>query len=164
MMCGAWVDMADLGRQLCRAHHHKPEFSVGLFFVADMHFGNSRNAKARGFSSPEAMDQAICDAWCARVREGDTVWVLGDVGEVSPLQRLPGEKHLVYGNDDRPKSRLIGSECFQSLQDFHLLETDCGPIELVHRPRIPENQTFPFCMATRMQCLMNQTLVFSLCQ
>lgn len=74
------------------------------FFLADMHFGNVTNARKRGFAGPSAMDEVIVAGWRSRVADGDLVWVLGDVGAIEPLRSLPDTKHLVLGNDDRPRS------------------------------------------------------------
>lgn len=107
---------------------------VTQFFIADMHFGSASNAKWRGFPSSEAMDEAIIAAWRERVSSKDVVWVLGDVGNLEPLADLPGEKLLIYGNTDRPKGAFVASGAFQSLKDEHILDTDEGPIFLVHKP------------------------------
>jgi calcineurin-like phosphoesterase family protein len=112
-------------------------FVVAEFFIADMHFGSPYRsyAKPRGFASVEAMHEAIADAWRSRVTASDTVWVLGDVGDVGGLAELPGMKHLIFGNDDRPKRDYKESDLFMSLRDSHILDTKGGSILLVHRPK-----------------------------
>ena len=55
------------------------------------------------------MNSAIIDGIAARLREGDDLWVLGDVADTGSggeelarvmIERLPGRKHLVRGNHD----------------------------------------------------------------
>jgi calcineurin-like phosphoesterase family protein len=110
---------------------------VAEFFTADMHFGSPYRsyAKPRGFSSVEAMHDAIAEAWRSRVTDADTVWVLGDVGDVAVLAELPGRKRLIFGNDDRPKRDYVASGVFEMLADSHVLDTGLGSILLVHRPK-----------------------------
>lgn len=105
------------------------------FFIADMHFGSASNAKWRKFSSSDAMDAAIIDAWRDRVADGDVVWVVGDVGSIDPLRNLPGTKHLVFGNDDTPKALFKNSAVFATYANSHIHESDRGPILLIHRPK-----------------------------
>jgi calcineurin-like phosphoesterase family protein len=107
------------------------------FFIADMHFGSPYRscAKPRGFASVEEMHSAIAEAWRSRVTASDTVWVIGDVGDSEMLAQLPGFKHLVFGNDDRPKRDYRACGLFESLSDAHILDTAHGSILLVHRPQ-----------------------------
>lgn len=57
------------------------------FFIADMHFGSPYRsyAKPRGFATVEAMHDAIVSTWRSRVSHEDTVWVLGDVGDLDVM-------------------------------------------------------------------------------
>lgn len=80
---------------------------TNVFFTADTHFGHANIIKfcARPFSSVEEMDEALIENWNAKVKECDTVFVVGDmfyrcenVAEI--LRRLRGKKHLILGNHD----------------------------------------------------------------
>jgi calcineurin-like phosphoesterase family protein len=115
------------------------------FFIADMHFGSPYKsyAKPRGFASVEEMHDAIAAAWRERVRPDDTIWILGDVGDIEPLRSLPGTKRLIYGNDDRPKRLFKESGLFATLEDAHVLETNWSPILLVHRPNDAKQENLP---------------------
>lgn len=115
------------------------------FFVADMHFGSPFRsyAKPRGFSSVEEMHEAISEAWRSRVSEEDTVWVLGDVGDLAVLAQLPGTKHLIFGNDDKPRGPIKESGLFASCQTCHVLETDQGQILLIHIPKGAKRDDLP---------------------
>jgi calcineurin-like phosphoesterase family protein len=114
-------------------------------FIADMHFGSPFRsyAKPRGFTSVEAMHDAIRDAWKGRVAPEDMVWVLGDIGDVELLRDLPGTKRLIFGNDDRPKTPIRQSGIFETCADSHVLETNWKPILLIHRPEDAEPGEMP---------------------
>jgi calcineurin-like phosphoesterase family protein len=118
---------------------------VTLFFVADMHFGSPFRsyAKPRGFATTGAMNAAIAEAWRSRVTEEDTVWILGDVGDLDSLAPLPGTKHLVFGNDDTPRAAFRDSGLFASHAMSHVLETGWGSILLIHIPKAAKQSDLP---------------------
>ena len=118
---------------------------MSVFFIADMHFGSPyrSNAKPRGFSSTEAMNDAIVEAWRSRVNDEDTVWVLGDVGDLEVMRTLPGKKHLIFGNDDTPRALFKDSGVFASYATSHELDTDNGPILLIHIPQAAKRNDLP---------------------
>lgn len=105
------------------------------FFIADMDFGSASNAKWRKFAASAGMDAAILKAWRERVGVGDIVWVLGDVGSLHPLRDLPGTKHLIFGNDDKPKRMFKESGLFARTANSHIHESDHGSMLLIHRPK-----------------------------
>lgn len=105
------------------------------FFIADMHFGNAWTAKRRKFPTAADMDATIAAAWKERVGGGDTVWVLGDIGSLESLRDLPGTKHLIFGNDDKPRGPIKESGDFASLADAHTHRSSHGAMLLVHRPQ-----------------------------
>jgi calcineurin-like phosphoesterase family protein len=77
--------------------------SASAFAIADLHLGDERVAKARGFDDAAAMTETLIARWNQTVSECDMVYVLGDVakrGHLSPIESLKGEKHLVCGNAD----------------------------------------------------------------
>lgn len=101
-----------------------------IFFLSDLHMGHENFLKfvdetgdyVRRFSSVEEMDQRIEDGWNSVVRDGDRVYVLGDVtfdyGEnfKKRWSRLRGSKRLVLGNHDdlkRGGSALL--QCFKKI-------------------------------------------------
>lgn len=78
-----------------------------VFFTADTHFGHANVIKfcARPFASVEEMNAALIENWNAKVRELDTVYILGDMfyrceNVTEILRRLKGRKHLIPGNHD----------------------------------------------------------------
>lgn len=77
------------------------------FFTSDLHFGHQRVAEWRGFDGLAEHDDFLAQQWRSVVKDGDEVWVLGDVAlggwanTVKIFDALPGTKHLVLGNHDR---------------------------------------------------------------
>lgn len=78
------------------------------WFTADTHFGHANIihlGPGRPFDTIEEHDEALVEAWNARVRPGDDVWLLGDASmKLSAIEdvvrRLNGSAHLVAGNHD----------------------------------------------------------------
>ena len=108
---------------------------MSVFFIADLHLGEARIAKARGFESSKAMDALIAKHWAERIGPGDMIWVLGDVGRAGGLGQLaawPGEKHLIGGNCD-DLARILARGAFASVHVAKRL----GPWVLSHVPVHP---------------------------
>ncbi|WP_248948290.1 HNH endonuclease [Oerskovia enterophila] len=90
----------------------------------------------------------MSDAWVAKVRAKDTVWVLGDLALANPtyalsvLAPLPGIKNLVWGNHDRgwPAHRNAHTQArpymdvFASVQAFARRRIDGAEVMLSHFP------------------------------
>jgi calcineurin-like phosphoesterase family protein len=84
-----------------------------LWFTADFHFGHRNISEYAhrpfppGLGGVPAMDDALVDAFNARVAAADDVWVLGDVAlgriddSLARVGQLHGSKILVAGNHDR---------------------------------------------------------------
>lgn len=80
------------------------------YYISDLHFGHARlNEKidCRGFESTEQMDEYMIAQWNSRVKDGDHVFILGDLSvssqgeEVNQIfHRLKGRKTLLIGNHD----------------------------------------------------------------
>ena len=76
-----------------------------IYVCADLHFGHTKVALARGFPNAATHNAVLRDAWMRTVTKRDVVYVLGDVFNQDWLQDLPGTKKLVLGNhDQRPMS------------------------------------------------------------
>ena len=77
------------------------------WLTSDTHLGHDFVAHLRGFENHVEHDAELARRWDKRVREGDEVWVLGDVAMNGWRDRIawfadrPGVKHLVLGNHDR---------------------------------------------------------------
>lgn len=85
-----------------------------VFFTADTHFGDTRilNTAKRPFPTIAAHDEALIARWVETVAAGDDIFHLGDfaprydAGALNTLlDRLPGRKHLITGNNDDDATR-----------------------------------------------------------
>lgn len=82
---------------------------MAVYFTSDTHFSDPRvlAIDKRPFASLDEHDAALVAAWRETVRDEDVVWHLGDFARDRPegraaqiLAQLPGEKHLIVGNND----------------------------------------------------------------
>lgn len=78
-----------------------------IYFISDLHLGhkNCIDFCSRPFSDINEMDEALICNWNKRVKDDDTVYIVGDlVWESSDplkyLSRLNGNKILIVGNHD----------------------------------------------------------------
>lgn len=74
-----------------------------IWFTSDTHFGSQRTLElsCRPFKTTEEMDWAMIQKWNDKVKPGDKVYHLGDIGELWPLQYLNGDITLILGNYER---------------------------------------------------------------
>jgi len=85
-----------------------------IFLTADTHFGHCNILKYcnRPFKDHEEMNEGIISRFLEVLRNGDTLYHLGDVCHShfpikSWLDRMPGiQVHLIYGNHDKHKLLL----------------------------------------------------------
>lgn len=110
------------------------------FFTSDHHFGHAGVLKhtERPFPSIKEMDEALIAAWNSRVKQGDSVYHLGDFSfhkrpeTESILRRLQGQKFIVLGNHDKilRKGEWAG---FAWMKDYYELRV---PAELLESRKI----------------------------
>lgn len=112
-----------------------------VWFTSDTHFGHggALGLFRRPFPNVAAMDAAMTRRWNEVVREGDTVWHLGDfavgqsetrMGEI--LSALTGTKHLVAGNTDGAATRELAG--WASVRDYAEIELEGMWLVLCHYP------------------------------
>lgn len=79
-----------------------------IWFTSDLHFGHESIIRYcnRPFKTLENMHESLIHNWNSRVKESDTIYILGDLAlcsykEFEPLAtRLNGKKYLIKGNHD----------------------------------------------------------------
>lgn len=116
-----------------------------IFYTADLHFASEGVIEKAGrpFASAKEMDDALIRNWNSVVSDGDTVYLVGDIGSYdlpipeAQLNELHGHKHLIRGNHDtclEQQERLL--DYFESVTDF--LEIDDGAVHvtLCHYPLV----------------------------
>ena len=98
------------------------------FVIADTHFSHRNSWEKfklpngdplRPFTSNEEMDETMVERWNAKVKPGDHVYHLGDVGisksSIEICKRLNGKKRLVRGNHDHYDDKVYLEAGFQKL-------------------------------------------------
>lgn len=94
---------------------------MNIFFTSDLHlfhanfltFEDEDGTRIRPFASVDEMNERIVDGWNSVVRDGDRVYVLGDVTfDYGPefdklMSRLRGSKRLIIGNHDQIKGTSL---------------------------------------------------------
>ncbi|MDE7108140.1 MAG: metallophosphoesterase family protein [Clostridiales bacterium] len=129
-----------------------------VYFTSDLHLGhkNCIDFCARPFASVDDMDEALISGWNNRVKNDDTVYIVGDlVWESSDplkyLSRLNGKKILIVGNHDIKWLKRYGmaavaddghvefrdySEYFINIAQYVEISLDGVAITLCHYPML----------------------------
>lgn len=98
-----------------------------VFFIGDMHLGHENAIKFdnRPFKSVEEMDTEIIHRWNNKVKNGDLVYILGDMiwktrnGTAADIIRsLNGQKILIKGNHDRFIRDAGVRKTFAAIKDY----------------------------------------------
>lgn len=99
---------------------------MSTFFVADTHFNDEDILmyENRPFSSIKEMNQILINNWNRVVDKYDTVYVLGDFGDISFLESLNGAKYLVKGNHDIQVNDFYRSSGFKEVYDYPIVLDD----------------------------------------
>lgn len=75
-----------------------------VFFIADTHFGDNdvflMSGENKFFDSVKDKDEEIIKNWNTTVSPEDTVFILGDFGDMDYWNKLNGKKTLIKGNHD----------------------------------------------------------------
>lgn len=71
-----------------------------IYFTSDTHFNQQRTLELsrRPFDSVEHMNKVLINNWNSIVKPGDTVYHLGDFGDISYREYLNGRIILLVGN------------------------------------------------------------------
>jgi calcineurin-like phosphoesterase family protein len=104
-----------------------------VFLVSDTHFGHAgvcrfthpdTGDKLRPWTDPDAMDEAMIQAWNERVRPQDKVYHCGDAvinrRALNTLSRLNGDKVLIRGNHDIFRDDEY-RQYFRELRAYHVM-------------------------------------------
>ena len=114
------------------------------YFTSDQHFGHFNIIRlcSRPFETVEEMDEVMLAKWNAKVKAGDTVYILGDLffraAKVEPILKvLNGRKHLIVGNHDHTwMKKVAASDYFASVQTLKEVEIDGRVLTLCHYPML----------------------------
>lgn len=120
------------------------------WFISDTHFGHVNILKydERPFNDIEDMKEEIIKRWNKKVKNGDTVWFLGDFAMfnkkeyIQPIvKRLNGIKNIVMGNHDTKSPQFYRDCGFNEAYDHPVILKDF--FILSHEPMfITENMPY----------------------
>lgn len=122
-----------------------------VFFTSDTHFGSERALvlSRRPFASVEEMNWALVANWNKTVGKNDTVWHLGDFGDLEYARYLNGTIHLVLGNyetDEIGRNSLYRQELervFASVSAEQVITIREGEkLHLSHKPSAADRNMF----------------------
>lgn len=76
---------------------------MALFFTSDLHFNAQRtiDMSKRPFRTLTELNKTLIDNWNRTVTKDDTVYILGDFGDLSYAKFLNGKKIFIRGNYER---------------------------------------------------------------
>jgi calcineurin-like phosphoesterase family protein len=122
------------------------------FITSDLHFGHANIMKfcpkTRGhFTDVDQMREEMIRLWNDSVKDGDLVYILGDVAFLSAseavkiMKRLNGKKILIEGNHDRKLlNDPVFRSCFEEIHKYHEINYDGTKVILFHYPIYEWNQ------------------------
>lgn len=114
-----------------------------IFYTSDLHFGHQNVIRFdnRPFDTVSEMDYTLIRLWNSRVREEDTVYIVGDFAYRNErpaewyLRQLPGKKHLIVGNhDSKLFENPVAVSYFESIEKMAHVMDGKTPICLCHFP------------------------------
>lgn len=119
---------------------------MSTYFISDTHFGHANIIKYenRPFTSVDHMTEQLISNWNATVSNKDTVYILGDFiwGDeqftTKIINSLKGNKFLILGNHDNPKSYT--SPKLQWIKHYAEIKLDSKNIVLCHYPLLSWNK------------------------
>ncbi len=112
------------------------------FYISDLHIGhaNAIMFDNRPFADVEEMNNTIIENWNSRVKNTDTVYILGDFiwGKESEwhlfLKRLVGNKILIRGNHDPRQFSDTTKNMFQEITNLKEIKDMGKHIIMCHYP------------------------------
>ena len=114
-----------------------------IYYISDLHLGHSGiiNLCNRPFTNVEEMDETIIDNWNKKVKQCDTVYIVGDFiwQDSKPekyLERLNGKKILVVGNHDKWAKKEQYARYFERITQYEEVSLNGHQITLCHYPMI----------------------------
>lgn len=111
------------------------------YYISDTHFYHHNIIKYdnRPFNTVTKMNDVLIKNWRARVKEDDTVYILGDVSWVDDattnleiFKQLPGKKILINGNHDKPMKNI--KFVFDEVYDYKPITDNGTRVILFHYP------------------------------
>ena len=94
-----------------------------VFFIADLHFDdvNIMNYENRDFVDVWNMNKTIIDNWNKTVKDEDSVYLIGDIGNDKYIRQLNGTKYLIKGNHDVETNDYYRNIGFKEVYDLPII-------------------------------------------
>ena len=128
----------------CLTVSYKERVIEIFYFISDTHFGHENVIRFcdRPFKNAQEMNAALINNWNSRVKEHDTVYILGDMffrcdKPEEILKQLKGKKHLVIGNHDSSwMNKVDMNKYFLSVSNMLEINDGKRNITLCHYPML----------------------------
>lgn len=117
-----------------------------IYYIGDTHFGDKRVMELAGrpYSLIEEMDNDILLKWNRRVKDNDTVCILGDFAFSDEaawiVEKLQGKKILLLGNHDEVLS-LETLHKFDRVKTIETIDDGGRSVCLCHYPLLSYNRS-----------------------
>ncbi len=122
-----------------------------IWFTSDNHFSHKNISnfcpRTRPDKDPDTMNEKMITVWQEQVQPQDRVYLLGDVffcnahNAATLLDRLPGQKYLVYGNHDKViRSNKHLRDRFVSVEEYKEIVVEGVQVVLFHYPILEWNR------------------------
>jgi calcineurin-like phosphoesterase family protein len=117
-----------------------------IFFTSDTHFSQekTRTLSKRPFIDINHMDDTMIKNWNLKITKNDTVYHLGDLGDITKLKYLNYKIfYLIKGNGDRNiEDNLYKKYNVIILPTNHEIVLNKKTIQLVHKPIHEKNADY----------------------
>ncbi len=114
------------------------------YFISDLHLGHANIIKlcGRPFATVEEMDEAFISAWNKKVKNADTVYIVGDLvweksNALDYINKLNGKKVLIAGNHDKKWLKKFDYfSYFENIVNYLEIKSNNIDITLCHYPML----------------------------
>ncbi len=113
-----------------------------IYYISDLHLRDQAifDKCKRPFENVEEMEKTIIRNWNSKVKEEDSVYVLGDIANedtntIEVYRKLHGHKHLIVGNHDHVILKEIErSGIFEDIEFIAVIMDSGHKVCLCHYP------------------------------
>lgn len=114
-----------------------------IYYISDIHLDDQKifDKCSRPFSGLKEYKEEIISRWNGKVKNDDTIYVLGDIVEdtsvdsIETFRRLKGVKHFIIGNHDLQLLDAIKeSRIFETIDFMRLIDDEGRKVCICHYP------------------------------
>ena len=116
-----------------------------IYYISDLHFGHENIIRLtnRPFNNIKEMNDTLIKNWNKRVKDEDTVYIIGDLffksleNVENILRVLKGKKYLILGNHDKTWIDTIDKDLyFEEVTELLTIDDGERMITLCHYPMV----------------------------